>query len=72
MFPTINCQWTKATDVDLENYRQCTHGKLSSITVPSIVYCNDALFNNDQHQHLINGYYITHWLLCKNIITYIT
>ena len=41
MFPTINCQWAKATDVDLENYRQGTHSKLSSITVPSIVYCKE-------------------------------
>ena len=57
MLPTINCQWAKATYVDLENYRQGTHSKLSRITVTSIVYCNDARCNNDQYQHLINRHY---------------
>ena len=57
MLPTINCQWAKATDVDLETYRQGAHSKLSRITVTSIVYCNDVLCNNDQHRHLIDWYY---------------
>ena len=57
MLPTINCQWAKATNVDLENYRQGTHSKLSRITVPSIVYLIDSRCNNNQHRHLINGYY---------------
>ena len=57
MLPSINCQWAKATDLDLENYRQGTHSKLSSITVPSIVYCKDARCKNDQHRHLIDLYY---------------
>ena len=57
MFPSINCQWAKATDLDLENYRQGTHSKLRSITVPSIVYCKDARCKNDQHRHLIDLYY---------------
>ena len=41
-FPTINYQWAKATDVDVENYRNGTQSRLSYITIPVVVYCNDV------------------------------
>ena len=65
MLPIINCQWAKATDLDLENYRQGTHSMLSRITVPSIVYCKDARCTHDQHRHLIDVYYAS---IC-NVLT---
>ena len=56
-FPTINHQWAKATDVDVENYRHGTQSRLSHITITEVVYSNDVRCNNEQHRHHIDMYY---------------
>ena len=61
-FPTINYQWAKATDVDVENYRHGTQSKLSHITIPEVVYCTDVRCNDEQHRHHIDMYYDS---ICK-------
>ena len=61
-FPTINYQWAKATDVDVENYRHGTQSRLSHITIPEVVYCNDVRCNDEQHRHHIDMYYDS---ICK-------
>ena len=52
-FPTINYQWAKATDVDVENYRHGTQSRLCHITIPEVVYCNDVRCIDKQHRHHI-------------------
>ena len=49
-------QWAKATDVDVENYRHGTQSRLSHITIPEVVYCNDVRCNDKQHRHHVDMY----------------
>ena len=61
-FPTIKYQCAKATDVDVEKYCHVTQSRLSHITIPEVVYCNDVRCFDEQHRHHIDMYYDS---ICK-------
>ena len=50
-------EWAKASDSDIEEYRQGTYRKLSHIVVPAAIYCKDALCKDCEHRHQIEEYY---------------
>ena len=55
--PAINYQWSKATDVDIDNYYRGTHMTLKSIVIPSAIYCTDVDCKHANHIRDIDTYY---------------
>ena len=55
--PFVKYQWAKASDSDIEEYRQGTYRKLNHIVVPAAIYCKDASCKDCEHKHQIEKYY---------------
>ena len=55
--PAIYYQWSKATDVDIDNYFRGTHMILKSIVIPSAIYCTDVDCKHAGHIRDIDTYY---------------
>ena len=55
--PAINYQWSKATDVDIDNYYRGTHMILKFIVIPSAIYCTDVDCKHAGHIRDIDTYY---------------
>ena len=55
--PAINYQWSKATDVDIDNYFRGTHMILKSIVIPIVIYCTDVDCKHAGHIRDIDTYY---------------
>ena len=53
----VKYQWAKASDSDMEEYRQGTYRNLSHIVVPAAIYCKDASCKDCEHRHQIEEYY---------------
>ena len=46
----LHYQWAKASDSDIEEYRQGTYRKLSHIVVSAAIYCKDASCKDCEHR----------------------
>ena len=49
-------------NLNVMKFRHGTHSRLSHITIPEVVYCNDVRCNDEQHRHHIDMYYES---ICK-------
>ena len=63
--PFVKYQWAKASDIDIEGYRQGTHRKLSEVTVPAAIFCKNVSCKDSEHIRHIDEYYNS---LC-NVLT---
>ena len=49
-------------NLNVMKFRHGTHSRLSHITIPEVVSCNDVRCNDEQHRHHIDMYYES---ICK-------
>ena len=57
--PFVKYKEAKASDSDIEEYRQgtCTYRKSSHIVVPAAIYCKDDSCKDSEHRNQIEEYY---------------
>ena len=65
--PFVKYQWAKASDSDIEEYRQGTYRKLSHIVVPAAIYCKDSSCKDCEHTYQIEEYYDNMWNALSSI-----
>ena len=54
--PTMKCQWSKASDVEIEYYRMKSYISLDTIFIPDVVKCVNNNCSSKEHQGQLDSY----------------
>ena len=55
--PTMKCQWSKASDVEIEYYRMKSYISLDTIFIPDVVKCVNNNCRSKEHQGQLDSYF---------------
>ena len=55
--PTMKCQWSKASDVEIEYYRMKSYISLDTIFIPDVVKCVNNNCSSKEHQGQLDSYF---------------
>ena len=55
--PTMKCQWSKASDVEIEYYRMKSYISLDTIFIPDVVKCVNNNCSSKEHQGQLDNYF---------------
>ena len=55
--PTMKCQWSKASDVEIEYYRMKSYISLDTISIPDVVKCVNNNCSSKEHQGQLDSYF---------------
>ena len=55
--PTMKCQWSKASDVEIEYYRMKSYTSLDIISIPDVVKCVNNNCSSKEHRGQLDSYF---------------
>ena len=53
----MKCQWSKASDVEIEYYRMKSYISLDTISIPDVVKCVNNNCSSKEHQDQLDSYF---------------